>query len=50
MEEFIFQFKSNTVVRYMVLGAFLMISYIVSGGSLFTTLVAILGLVLGRLS
>jgi len=50
MEEFIFQLKSNRFVRYSVLGGFILISYVVTNGSLLSTALVGAGLLLGRMS
>ncbi|MGK5093359.1 hypothetical protein WDW89_15285 [Deltaproteobacteria bacterium TL4] len=50
MEELLFQFKSNKLVRYTVLILFVLLSYVFSGGTFLTTLFALIGLFLGRLS
>ena len=50
MNEFIHQFKSNRIVRYTIIVAFVLFAFVFSGRSYFTTLVGIAGLGLGRLS
>ncbi|MBF0238997.1 MAG: hypothetical protein HQM12_14945 [SAR324 cluster bacterium] len=50
MDEFLHQFKSNRIVRYTILCGFVLIAFVFSNKSLFTTLIAVSGLVLGRLS
>ena len=48
MEEFITQLKNNRFVRYSVLSGFVLLSYLLGGAV--AILIAICGLVLGRLS
>jgi len=48
LEEFIYQLKTNSLVKFLVLAGFLMAAYIFPSGGLFTALVGIGGLLLGR--
>jgi len=42
--------KSNRFVRYSVLGGFILISYVVTNGSILSTALVGAGLLLGRMS
>ena len=48
MEEFITQLKNNRFVRYSVLSGFVLLAYLLGGAV--SILIAVCGLVLGRLS
>ncbi len=48
MEEFITQLKNNRFVRYSVLSGFVLLAYLLGG--VVAILIAVCGLVLGRLS
>jgi len=50
MEEFVFQIKSNRIVRYLVFSGFILLSYVLSTGSLMTAGLVAGGMVLGRIS
>ena len=49
MEEFIIQLKINRIVRYSVISGFVLLTYVISG-NWFTVFVALIGLILGRIS
>lgn len=50
MKEFVYQLKTNRFVRYAVILVFILFAYLVTGRSIFATLVVIAGMVIGRLS
>ena len=50
MEEFIFQLKSNRFVRYSELGGFILISNVLTNGSILSTALVGAGLLLGWMS
>ena len=50
MEEFFYQFKTNRVVKWTVLSAFVLVAFVFSERSVFTGIFTLLGIALGRLS